>query len=275
MRSNACQAQAIPLRQILCSFEHLVHLRAPTAVYYLEDMDLHDVLEQLRECAPNKNPDYVDRHYHIPTDNPMIAHQYIWACRRLKTLHMALSHRASRSSYSAESSLIIFGFLSRMAPRLQELHLTRYTVNLSSQGGLSLLTRLQDLERIRIVLDYCPCWTDSALAWLKPTSPSALGHLKYSGLHRRNIRKHLRRRYKGISSPEVTAAGSMLVARGRELGMDMSKVGYPDDILEWMDEHYTGTATTTTGGPKLSQGASFLSAEIAVVLGRDPTRQDV
>ncbi|KAG0292109.1 hypothetical protein BGZ96_004524 [Linnemannia gamsii] len=248
-RSNACQAQAIPLRQILCSFKHLIHLRAPTAVYYLEDMDLHDVLGQLRELAPNKSPDFADRHYHIPTDDLAIAHQYIWVCRGLKTLHMALSHRASRSSYSAESSLIIFGFLSRMTPRLQELHLTRYTVNLSFQGGLSLLTRLQDLERIRIVLDHCPCWAESALAWLEPTPPSALDRLKYSGLHRRKMRKDLWRHYKGISSPAVTATGSMLVARGRELGMDLSKVGYPDDILEWMDERYKGKGISTTGAP--------------------------
>lgn len=47
-----------------------------------------------------------------------------------------------------------------------------------------------------------------------------------------------------------------MVERGLELGMDMTKLGYPDDLLDWMDERYrdpttaidTITANTTTPG---------------------------
>ena len=157
---NALQPKRIPLREILCSFNHLIHLRAPTAIYIVEDMDLHDILDQLYASNPYKNFDFSRGHRHNPTNDPAFARKYIWVCRGLKTLHMTVGHRESdtRSSYTAESVLILFGFLSRMAPQLQELYLKIHSVNLTFEGGLALLTRLGGLERIRIGMDLCPWW---------------------------------------------------------------------------------------------------------------------
>ncbi|KAF9146329.1 hypothetical protein BG015_011627 [Linnemannia schmuckeri] len=218
----------IPLSKILYSFENLVHLRTPNAVYCVEDMDLHDVLEQLRQASPYARIDYSSQHRHIPTDDPAVARKYIWACRELQTLHMSIKHQETHSIDAPMSSLIVFGFLSRMAPWLQELRLKSRRFNLTFEGGMALLARLQDLERIWIITD--DIW----------------------------------RRYKGISAPEDATKGSMMVERDREQGMDLTKLGHSDDLLEWMDDYYMDykakTTKSTTTDPchskKESRGSS-------------------
>ncbi|KAG0066916.1 hypothetical protein BGZ89_006747 [Linnemannia elongata] len=265
-RPDAFRSEGVPLREILCTFEHLVHLRAPASNYYIEDMDLHNVLEQLEECNPDESGGWGEPQPHIPTNDLVVARQYIWACRGLKTLHMKIGQRRCTSSFQTERWLIIFGFLSRMAPRLQELYLARYTTEMSFRGGSCLLTRLKDLERVRIVVDNCPwteyyfftlSWLDSTpLSWLSPTPPSTWDRFLYSRYRREKELRNIRRDYKGIEPPQLTTAGSMMVERGRELGMDLSKLGYPEDLLEWMDERYrdpttdidTITANITTSG---------------------------
>ncbi|KAF9144269.1 hypothetical protein BGX30_013326 [Mortierella sp. GBA39] len=244
--STSCSG-GIPLREILCTFQHLVHLRAPTAIYYIEDMDLNDVQGQLLEISDRKRGSirYSTRSTQpIRRDDPDIARQYIWACRGLKTLHMALGYRSSGSN-STETTLIIFGFLSRMCPQLQELHLKKWAMNLKFAGGLSLLTRLQDLERVRIQTDRY-YWTDEeCFSWLKSAAlPSTWGGLTYPLVHRR-ARNDLRRRYQELPPPEVANAESKLVERGQELGIELAKVGHGDDLLDWMDDHYGVSASAS------------------------------
>ncbi|KAF9121116.1 hypothetical protein BGW39_010839 [Mortierella sp. 14UC] len=110
----------VPLGEILCTFKHLVHFRAPTAVYYHEDMDLHNVLQR----TPNRTN----------ISSKTVARQYIWTCR----LGMV-------SMYSTPS--------------------------------------------------------------------------------------------------DEATAGSKVVEVGWELGMDLSKVGHIDDLLEWLSEHYGSMRT--------------------------------
>ncbi|KAG0292108.1 hypothetical protein BGZ96_004523 [Linnemannia gamsii] len=239
-------ATNIPLREILCSFEHLVHLRAPTAVYYAEDMDIHGVLTQLNANRPGRNYDNSHAwHSNIPTRDPVEALGYVWVCRGLKTLHMTIGHRSPRNRQSAETSLMIFGFLSRMAPRLQELSLKSHVINMTFEGGLALLTRLRDLERLRLVFDRCPWWMTSTMSWMDPTRPSKWERLVYP-LQRSGLRKKLWEPYNSISRSQEGTNKSALVKRGRDLGMDLSWIGYPDDLLEWIDDRHRGPSTTTT-----------------------------
>ncbi|KAG0376226.1 hypothetical protein BGX24_008118, partial [Mortierella sp. AD032] len=64
----------IPLRMILCTFEHLVHFRAPRTAYSVDEMDLHDVQEQLRDHwnpKPKREAHRMGRlNPHIPSDDP-------------------------------------------------------------------------------------------------------------------------------------------------------------------------------------------------------------
>ncbi|KAF9546645.1 hypothetical protein EC957_009568 [Mortierella hygrophila] len=232
---SATYSSGILLREILCTFQHLVHLRAPTAVYYIEDMDLNDIQGQLDTSIRKRG---FTRYLSPPIrDDPDIARQYIWACRGLKTLHMAVGYRPFDSN-STERTLVIFGFLSRMCPQLQELHIKRWTMNLKFAGGLSLLTRLQDLERVRIQTDRYYWADEECFSWLKSAAlPSTWGGLTYPLVHRR-ARNDLRQRYRKLLPPEVANAESKLVERGQELGIELAKVGHGDDLLDWMDDHY-------------------------------------
>ncbi|KAG0276425.1 hypothetical protein BGZ95_007551 [Linnemannia exigua] len=193
------------IRDVLCTFEHLVHLRAP------------DVS------------------------------RYIWACRGLKTLHMTVASDYQHS-FSPEATLTVFGFLSRMCPLLEELYLTRLSMDLSFQGGLCLLTRLQHLERIWFVASNDPGLNSRALFWIRQT-PTALStwnrHLT-CGIQRLWLLKR-RAKYFGVLHPDAAATRPNATKLGQELGMDLSKIGHPDDLLEWMDERY-GRPANDIGG---------------------------
>lgn len=207
---------------------------------------MHGVLNQLHFSNPDKNFDNSYSQYpSIQTRDYVEALQYVWACRGLKTLHMTICHRSPRNRLSAEASLIVFGFLSRMAPQLQELYLKSHAINMTFEGGLALLTRLRDMKRIRLVFDRCPWWTNSTISWIDPTPPSKWERLMYP-LQRFERRKKLWEQYYGISRSEEDTRKSALVKRGRDLGMDLSWIGYPDDLLEWIDDRHRGTSTTTT-----------------------------
>ncbi|KAG0371672.1 hypothetical protein BGX24_001344 [Mortierella sp. AD032] len=239
MARQTYSTRAIPLRNILCTFEHLVHLRAPTAEYLLDDMDLNDIRGQLQKLWIKKHVDATSRsHPRIAQDDPAVARQYVWVCRGLRTLHMKVDYHGTDCDFS-ELSLIVFGFLSRMCPRLQELSLKRRSLDLSLQGGLCLLTRLQELERVRIITHHYPQMDERDLLWI-PSTPLSTWDRLYYPLLRHSTCKDLQAQYKGISPDKTT--GSKLVERGRELGMDLSKVGYPEDLLDWMEERYGTTA---------------------------------
>ncbi|KAG0276424.1 hypothetical protein BGZ95_007550 [Linnemannia exigua] len=240
----------IPLRQILCTFVHLIHLRAPTAVYFHEDMDLNGVKEQLRDRMHRLDKRSGQSDPRIPTDDPVKARQYIWVCRGLKTLHMTIDISGSDTG-SPVTSLIIFGFLSRMCPLLQELHLKRWDLNLKLHGGLCLLARLQRLERIRIMTNFYSPMDEDALLWIHP-GPPPIWHCLLYPLLRHQIVQKLKKHYKGNFSPTGEATtGSKLVERGRELEMDLSKIGYPEDLLEWMDARHLHPKETMRTQPNL------------------------
>ncbi|KAG0070633.1 hypothetical protein BGZ90_012564 [Linnemannia elongata] len=111
---NSLQTRDFPLREILSTFEHLLHLRAPTVVYHLEDMDLFDMRNQvLKNCRGRPESAIPSQQCrHSISEKEPAARQYIWACRGLKTLHIAIDHRYYDSN-STESSLVLFGFLTR------------------------------------------------------------------------------------------------------------------------------------------------------------------
>lgn len=53
------------------------------------------------------------------------------------------------------------------------------------------------------------------------------------------------RRYQELPPPEVANAKSKLVERGREVGIELAKVGHGDDLLDWMDDHYGVSASAS------------------------------
>lgn len=132
-----------------------------------------------------------------------------------------------------------------MCPQLQELHLKSWSMNLMFKSGLSLLTRLQDLERITIQTGSYYRVGEAYLSWLNPKAlPSTWNRLTYP-LVLRCARKDLRRKYQELIPPEVANAESKLVERGREVGIELAKLGHGVDLLEWMDDHYGVSASAS------------------------------
>ncbi|KAG0012659.1 hypothetical protein BGZ81_001443 [Podila clonocystis] len=89
----------------------------------------------------------------------------VWACRNLQTLHLSFQARMGDSD-NAEQNRIMFGYIGRVCPRLRELVLYRSLMRLSLDGGLCLLTRLVDLERLMIGARLPSKMSDKDFSWL-------------------------------------------------------------------------------------------------------------
>ncbi|KAF9312248.1 hypothetical protein BG006_004413, partial [Podila minutissima] len=93
----------------------------------------------------------------------LMAPRGIWACRNLKTLHVKCSDDRPLENRWIVSSVdhkdmthtqtrVIFGYLAKVCPNLEELHVVLSPADLGLQSGLCLLSRLKRLERLEIAM---------------------------------------------------------------------------------------------------------------------------
>ncbi|KAF9299082.1 hypothetical protein BGZ88_001707 [Linnemannia elongata] len=85
----------------------------------------------------------------LPTTT-LITPDKIWACRDLTSLNISFGTQDNAARNLAESSRIIFGYLSQVCPRLQHLKICRDAIDCSLDGGLCLLSELDDLRTLEI-----------------------------------------------------------------------------------------------------------------------------
>ncbi|KAG0072448.1 hypothetical protein BGZ92_004064, partial [Podila epicladia] len=104
----------------------------------------------------------------------------VWACRNLQTLHLSFQARMGDSE-NAEQNRIMFGYIGRVCPRLRELVLYRSLMRLSLDGGLCLLTRLVDLERLIIGARLPSKMSDKDFSWLARPLKGASASSKTAG----------------------------------------------------------------------------------------------
>lgn len=157
------------LHEYLCSSSELAHLKTLKAPIRPEYMDIFN-------RGPGTNTDQT-----TTTTPPTLP--AIWACRGLETLHTEL-----HGSFKPRT---FFGYISRVLPYLEELHISRPNVCQSASGGhiyasvdlqlkdgFCLLSRLQHLERLWIKpngneLSISQCCTKMDLSWLDPSGDSS------------------------------------------------------------------------------------------------------
>ncbi|KAF8934352.1 hypothetical protein BGZ58_005780, partial [Dissophora ornata] len=138
------------LHEFLCTSPTLLHLIAPTVTYYTEYLDLNRILVGSKDTHP---------------DTPRADGRF-WACRSLKTLHLEV--RARYESDTSQHSRVIFGYLSKVCPKLEDLQLRRPYLSFWLAGGLCLLSRLQNLERIKLCCrSYTGFHESDVLEWIK------------------------------------------------------------------------------------------------------------
>ncbi|KAG9066828.1 hypothetical protein KI688_012740 [Linnemannia hyalina] len=148
------------LHDILCSSPWLQHLIAPMIPYYAEYFDLEGRVDSVsgsyhpRQCRQGKQPMDLFR-----------TRKRIWACRGLKTLRILIESMDTDHA-SEENARIMFGYLVRVCPDLQELSIRRRQLNLNLAGGMCLLTRLRKLERLMIWTDTWTKFSKKDLEWM-------------------------------------------------------------------------------------------------------------
>ncbi|KAG9072960.1 hypothetical protein KI688_000741 [Linnemannia hyalina] len=154
------------IHKLLCESPRLVHLTTLKTMVRLQDIDLFDRagytdLDTRHDATVAENVQSSSS-----TSRPPPA---IWRCRSLRTLHIDL-HIPLTTEERPVYSRIVFGYVSRVCPLLEDLQIGtqetchswvgpiyyfRYFSGLSMSlgGGLCLLGRLKFLQRLRVFSD--------------------------------------------------------------------------------------------------------------------------
>ncbi|KAG0305613.1 hypothetical protein BGZ98_003865 [Dissophora globulifera] len=145
----------------------------------------------------------------------------VWACRNLKTLHLEFTrrrhiqhHNAPCSTHSTPASSIslasinffgsssnrpsnavvlenspllsriVYGYISRFCPHLQDLLIRGYRLNMTLKGGFCLLTRLRDLKWIAISQYDCQFKERDILPWVakRKTTVTAVQRMQWRAI---------------------------------------------------------------------------------------------
>ncbi|KAF9949280.1 hypothetical protein BGZ72_008932 [Mortierella alpina] len=237
------------LQLILCFCPHLLHLRAPHVAYYHSDFDVNDLLthaghyRRTKESKPMlDNLDYIGNHLNRPT---VPRQKRIWVCRGLRTLHFAVAG-ISADTASIPNALTMFGYLSRVCPNLEDLHIRKWLLSLSFMGGLCLLTRLRNLRRLKISTRSYRGLTPSNIEWIR-RYPSTEEVLK------RPIAAYLAKHSIGAPTAEGPDADPIGIFPDKVCDLhdceeatldpgqlDLRIVGRSEDLVQWMKERSRG-----------------------------------
>ncbi|KAF9205929.1 hypothetical protein BGZ49_003301 [Haplosporangium sp. Z 27] len=204
------------LHHFLCQAIHLQHLIAINVVIDIESLDVNGLLKSKRSIEGNKSSEHVlYEELSLGGQQSGQSKPPIWACRSLLTLHVTIDNcdflYPESISELQVNSRIVFGYISKCCPRLQDINLKRRHSDMSQGSGFCLLSRLQDLERIAL--------TSSAFLNMK------IG--EFDWLESQNYRYP---RNTDDSIPKSTLSQDL----------DLSAVGLQADIKQWARESQQG-----------------------------------
>ncbi|KAK3838816.1 MAG: hypothetical protein J3R72DRAFT_448380 [Linnemannia gamsii] len=143
-RDKCVSTSSSLLHRFMCSSRHLLHVRTSNVAFQFEQLDIHHL-------SPITNPS--------ETASVLTG---VWACKDLRTLHLELHGHDQFQLIHDVNSRIVFGYISTVCPRLQDLQLVlpkvckthngKYFNKLGARlmGGFVLLSRLKYLERLWI-----------------------------------------------------------------------------------------------------------------------------
>ncbi|KAG0262257.1 hypothetical protein BG011_000163 [Mortierella polycephala] len=118
----------------LCASPHLLHLRALYAHFDVQDLVLYD------------DGDFIGSSLSSNTFSGPI-----WACRKLRTLQLGVDSSANIAYEPVpERTRILFGYISRLCPRLRHLQIRYSRLSFNLEGGVCLLSRLANLETLHL-----------------------------------------------------------------------------------------------------------------------------
>ncbi|KAF9017974.1 hypothetical protein BGZ52_004639 [Haplosporangium bisporale] len=143
------------LHDYLCASPLLLHLYTDNIVFKVGSLDPYAAQHRRKDMVEARRWNGTNAEY-----DTLMEPRGIWACRNLKTLHAQFSHdqlcyypgSSSHKDMSHAHSRVIFGYLAKVCPNLEELHIVVPPVKLSLQSGVCLLSRLKRLERFEIAM---------------------------------------------------------------------------------------------------------------------------
>ncbi|KAG0359046.1 hypothetical protein BGZ54_010152 [Gamsiella multidivaricata] len=260
------------LHHILCKTVHLRHLIAPNVLIDISLLDVHGVLYPidseyswgtgrninnnitLTTSTLTAEDSFMSTDSNPPSSSdeaPMRPCRSTWACRDLQTLHISLND-ACFTEGSAPAGRIVFGYLSRICPRLVDLQLNRQVNDLSYSAGLCLLTRLHDLERLSVSSKKHTGICKENLEWIRryptvrerPQPPMTILSLKW--------RSHVAEASGNKLASGSAEAWSISTTRQSNYSdIDWTYLGLESDLEEWAKERESGILNGEQCWPQL------------------------
>ncbi|KAG0007824.1 hypothetical protein BGZ81_004571, partial [Podila clonocystis] len=124
---------------------------------------LHHVLCDAPNLLSVKAPEFGYRAEYLDVQGQ----KRFWACRQLKTLHLGFdSMTTTRFFTKTAATRLVYGYLAKVTPFLEDLALTGITLNMELEGGLCLLSRLKKLEHLKLQSSAVVDFTEADLGWL-------------------------------------------------------------------------------------------------------------
>ncbi|KAF9955609.1 hypothetical protein BGZ72_003591 [Mortierella alpina] len=162
------------LHAYLCDSPHLLDLKAPKVDFSSVWLDLEGILSQsgrheYRQVSRTFSDlhDYAEERYIAAaraSDYGRPGKKKIWACRNLRTLDLMFYQ--NEDCDAEDSSRMIFSYLSKVCPQLEDLTIRRKWLDLSLPAGFCLLSRLQKLRRLRLITSQIKPLVKRDLAWI-------------------------------------------------------------------------------------------------------------
>ncbi|KAK3838820.1 MAG: hypothetical protein J3R72DRAFT_182436, partial [Linnemannia gamsii] len=131
------------LHRFMCSSRHLLHVRTFNVAFQFAQLDIH-------RLSP------------ITNASDVVVQTGVWVCKNLRTLYLEIHGHDRLLLKHDVKSRIVFGYISTVCPRLQDLQLilgkicvtidggNANQLSVRLMGGFALLSRLKYLERLCI-----------------------------------------------------------------------------------------------------------------------------
>ncbi|KAF9356555.1 hypothetical protein BGX26_005124 [Mortierella sp. AD094] len=161
------------LHAFLCQAPNLLHLKA-------EGVNVE--LNLLHPFSPSSvNARHIRNNVFLEGNSRRI--HPIWACRNLKTLHLRFDMRARNDNKTDENSRKLFGYISRVCPRLEDLLIHREELTLGARSGFCLLSNLDRLKRLKLITAHeAGKLSDDDVDWIRNENPDYLQHEGRAGV---------------------------------------------------------------------------------------------
>ncbi|KAF9900392.1 hypothetical protein BX616_002604 [Lobosporangium transversale] len=129
---------------ILCECPLLEHFKAQNTSFPLDILYVTKALS----VKPERQLIFDDEYY---TRNQFVVGHRVWACRRLKTLYLRIDvvDEYKMRNYE-EQSRVIYGYISRVCPYLEELSIHRNNIRFRPPISLCLLSRLRAMKVLHL-----------------------------------------------------------------------------------------------------------------------------